>query len=123
MSETIALDTVVDDYFTMFNETDADQRAKVIARTWSADAGYLDPLLSASGADELNAMVGTVHQQYPGHRFALTGPIDAHHDRARWSWELRTPAGEVFVTGVDYAVLAADGRLRTVTGFFEPQVG
>ncbi len=123
MSETIALDTVVADYFTMFNETDADRRAAVIARTWTADAGYLDPLLSASGTDELNAMVGAVHQQYPGHRFALTGPIDAHHDRARWAWELRTPAGELFVAGVDYAVLAADGRLRTVTGFFEPQVG
>ena len=31
-----------------------------------------------------------------------------------------TPDGAAYVTGVDFAVLAPDGRLREVTGFFAP---
>jgi hypothetical protein len=46
--------------------------------------------------------------------------VDAHHDRVRWSWELATPEGPAIATGVDFAVLAEDGRLREVVGFFEP---
>jgi len=55
----------------------------------------------------------------PGHRFQLTGDIDAHHDRARWDWALVGPDGGVPVAaGVDVATFAPDGRLRAVTGFF-----
>lgn len=56
--------------------------------------------------------------EYPGHRFRPSGVIDAHHDRARWDWELAGPDGAPPVAaGVDLAVLAPDGRLQQVTGF------
>lgn len=117
-TSTATIDTVVDDYFAMFNETDADRRAAIIARAWTDDASYLDPLLAAEGPSALAALVDGVHQQYPGYRFRLVGGIDTHHDRARWDWDLVAPDGSTYVTGVDYAVLADDGRLRAVTGFF-----
>ncbi len=69
-------------------------------------------------------MVTAVHQQYPGYRFRQIGAVDVHHDRARWAWELAGPNGSPPVAaGVDFAVLAPDGRLREVTGFFEQPAG
>ena len=79
---------------------------------------YRDPLLEADGPAGLSEMVATVHGHYPGHRFRRTSGIDAHHDVARFGWELVAPDGAVFVAGVDVATLADDGRLRTILGFF-----
>ncbi len=110
---------VVNGYFAMWNETDPTRRRAVTAATWSPDASYLDPLFAADGREALDALVAAVHEQFPGCRFRLIGAVDAHHDRARWGWELAVSDGSPPVaTGIDFAVLAPDGRLRTVTGFF-----
>lgn len=114
------LDRVIESYFTMWNEADADRRRAIIAATWTGEASYVDPLLVAEGQQGLDAMVAGVHGQFPGPRFRLVGAPDAHHDRARWGWELVGPDGAPpVVRGIDVAVLADDGRLRSVTGFFE----
>jgi hypothetical protein len=116
---TTPLDTIVSGYFAMWNEADAAQRRAVIAATWAPDAHYVDPLLTADGAEGLDVMVAAVQEQFPGHRFRLSGDVDTHHDRARWDWELVGPDGGTLVAaGVDVATLAPDGRLHEVTGFF-----
>ena len=115
-----AITQVVDGYFAMWNETDPGRRREAIAAAWSQDGSYVDPMLEAEGAEALDRMVAAVHERFPGHRFQLVGAIDAHHDRARWGWELAGPdGGPAVVAGVDFAVLTPDGRLREVTGFFE----
>jgi hypothetical protein len=111
---------VVNGYFAMWNEADPARRREVIEETWTSDVSYVDPMFDAEGPDALDAMVAGVHEQVPGHRFRLTGTVDAHNNRARWGWELAGPDdGSTVVSGVDFAVLAPDGRLREVTGFFE----
>ncbi len=111
---------VVDSYFAVWNETDANQRRAAIEAALVPEASYLDPTLAAQGHAELDAMVARVQHRFPGHRFRLTGAVDHHHDRLRWSWDLVGPdGGPPVVSGVDFAVLAPDGRLREVTGFFE----
>ena len=117
---TTPIGEVIDGYFAMWNETDQARRREVIEATWMSDASYVDPMFDAEGQDALDAMVAGVHEQFPGHRFRPTGTVDVHNDRARWGWELAGPGdGSTVVSGVDFAVLAADGRLREVTGFFE----
>jgi hypothetical protein len=110
---------VVDGYFAAWNQTDPDLRRELIASTWTDDASYVDPLFEATGATALDEMVAAVHERYPEHRFRLTAPVEAHHDRARWGWELGVPGEPPIAAGVDFALLAEDGRLREVTGFFE----
>ncbi len=111
---------VVDGYFAMWNETDSTRRREAIEATWTPDASYIDPMFDAEGPDALDAMVAGVHERFPGHRFRPTGAVDFHNDRARWGWELVGPHdGSTVVAGVDFALLAPDGRLREVTGFFE----
>ena len=62
----------------------------------------------------------TSQQQYPGHRFALVAGPDAHHDRVRFSWSLSANGGDPIAIGVDFATVAEDGRMCSVTGFLEP---
>lgn len=111
------INALVDNYFAMWNEADDARRHALIETTWADDARYVDPMFDVAGTDGLNAMVVGVHGQFPGHRFRLVGPVDSHHDRARWDWELVGPDGVAIATGVDVAALAPDGRLTSVTGF------
>ena len=110
--------TTIDTYFDMRNESDPATRAELIERAWTADGRYVDPLLEAEGHGALSAMVDGVHEEFPSHRFRRTTGIDAHHDAVRFGWELAGPDGAVAVAGIDVGVLADDGRLRGITGFF-----
>ena len=110
--------STVDTYFDMWNETDPDKRAELIEQAWGADGRYVDPLLEADGHEGLSAMVESVHQHYPAHRFERTSGIDTHHDLVRFAWQLAAPDGAVTVAGIDVGELTADGRLRRITGFF-----
>jgi hypothetical protein len=111
-------DAVVDSYFQMWNETDGDRRLAAITRAWTPGGSYVDPMHVASGVGELDAMAAGLQQHYPGHRFRLTDPVEAHHDRARWGWEFVAPDGTTVISGVDFAQLDQAGRLREVVGFF-----
>jgi hypothetical protein len=113
------LTTVVDGYIAMWNEIDPARRRSIIEQTWTEDASYVDPQAEVSGADGLDALVAAVQQQFPGHRFVLASGPDAHHDRARFTWQLVSESGDAVVTGLDVAVVADDGRLQAVTGFLE----
>jgi hypothetical protein len=110
---------LVDRYFSMWNETDAERRRDLIAKTWTENARYVDPMLEGEGRKGIDAMVAAVHQRFPGYKFRRTSEIDQHHDRVRFSWELAPEGGPVFADGVDFGVVAADGRLEAITGFID----
>ncbi|MGJ5813405.1 nuclear transport factor 2 family protein [Paludibaculum fermentans] len=112
------LTELIDRYFAIWNETDADARRTLIASTWTEDATYVDPLIRAQGHDGINAMVEGIQRQFDGCQFHRAGQVDEHNDRARFTWELR-PAGDTAIAGgVDFAAIS-DGRLHTVTGFLD----
>jgi hypothetical protein len=114
------LTSVIDRYFAIWNETDAARRRALITQTWTDDARYVDPLLSGAGPDGIDAMVQSIQQQFPGHQFRRAGEIDAHNDRVRFAWELVPHEGAAsLVTGVDFGVVADDGRLQAITGFLD----
>lgn len=113
-------DTVVEDYIAIWNETDPQRRRSLIARTLTEDASYLDPIMTGEGIEGINAMITGAQEQFPGHRFTLVSGPDAHHDRVRFTWSLAANGTEPVAIGVDFATLAGDGRLRSVTGFLEP---
>ena len=115
-----AITSTVDTYLSMWNEEDAGRRARLIEQAWTADGRYVDPLLEAQGHHALTAMVEGVQAQFPGHRFARTSAVDAHHDQVRFGWQLAAPDGTVTVAGIDVGQVGDDGRLRRVTGFFGP---
>jgi hypothetical protein len=113
------LTNVVERYIATWNETDPDSRSKAIADLYEPDARYVDPLVDAGGRDAIDATIAAAQQQFAGLEFRLAGPVDAHHDIARFAWELGAPGGEALVVGFDVAVVSGSGRLQTVHGFLD----
>ena len=107
-------------YIQAWNADSADDRAKAVAAAWTEDGGYTDPLAEASGHEGIAAVIAGAREQFPGFEFRLSGSVDGHHDTARFGWELVSVAdGSAPVAGFDVVTLAADGRIRTVSGFLD----
>jgi hypothetical protein len=113
------LTELVDRYFAIWNETDTARRRDLIARTWTETASYLDPAMQGEGYTGIDAMVQGVQHRFAGHTFRQTSAVDSHHDRIRFSWELAPNGGPAIVSGTDFGIVAADGRLHLITGFFD----
>jgi SnoaL-like domain len=117
---TTDLDTTIQRYIDAWNESDAGRRRELVSSVWTDDGTYVDPLMAGEGHDSISTMIGLAQQQFPEHRFELSYGPDAHNDRVRFAWRLYGPDGDDPVAGgTDFAVVAADGRLSSVTGFLE----
>lgn len=111
------LDTIVDTYLEAYGEPDPTRRAELIAQVWSIDGALVDPPLDAQGHAAISEMAAAVQAHFPGHAFRRTTALDAHHDVARYAWELLAPDGTPALTGLDVATFDADGRLVRISGF------
>ena len=114
---------LIDRYIAIWNETDGERRRALIARTWTEDARYVDPLMQGDGPSGIDAMVEGVQQRFPGHRFTRTSKVDAHNGRVRFSWALAADGAAPLVAGVDFGIVAADERLQIITGFLDQMPG
>ncbi|MDH6456243.1 MULTISPECIES: nuclear transport factor 2 family protein [unclassified Streptomyces] len=107
-------------YFEAWNAREPEARAKAVAAAWAVGGGYTDPLADAVGHDRIAAVIAAAHEQFPGFTFRLTGPVEGHHETARFSWELVSDAdASAPVAGSDVVALAGDGRIRSVYGFLD----
>ena len=106
---------LVASYLETWNETDPAARRKAIDELWAPDGVYTDPMAVAEGRDQIDATIAAVQGQFPGLAFTLAGPVDAHHNIARFAWNL----GEELVIGFDVLVLDADGQISKVYGFLD----
>lgn len=112
------LTTIARNYIAAWNETDATTRRALIARTFTEDAAYVDPMMAGDGHDGIEAMIAGVQAKFPGFRFALDGDVDGYGDKIRFSWALGPDGAPDMVKGTDFGVVS-DGRLRRVTGFLD----
>lgn len=114
---------LIERYLAIWNEQDPARRRAEIDEVWTEDARYVDPLAVAEGRHAIDATIAAVQQQFPGLTFRLGGPVDAHHNVARFTWELGPDGGEPIVIGFDVAACADDGRLSAVHGFLDKVPG
>jgi hypothetical protein len=110
---------LVHDYLTAWNATDPAARRAAIARVYTEDARYADPLADVTGHDQLDALIAAAHDQFPGFVFTPMGSVDGHHDQARFTWGLGPAGAEPVVVGSDVVTLAEDGRISLVLGFLD----
>ncbi len=111
--------TIADRYIALWNETDPARRRALLAASWTEDARYVDPLMQGEGHAQIDALIDAVHGRFPGHRFTLHGTPEGHNGRLRFTWTLGAAGAPAIAQGTDFAVLAADGRLTSVTGFLD----
>ena len=105
-------------YITVWNETNPHRRRDLLAKIWTENATYTDPLMRGEGHREIDALIGAVQQRFPGYRFALTGRADGYGQQLRFSWALGPESGEGVIKGTDFGTLEGD-RLKTVIGFLD----
>ena len=125
-------------YTAVWMEPDGDRRRKAIAELWSEDAIHflqptqvvyeaaaeraVNPTWHVRGHDELEARVTSAYED-----FVATGQMTFRlSERARrlgdvvtWRWEGVSPDGEVVGAGLEFVILAADGRIATDYQFVE----
>jgi len=110
---------LIENYIRSWNETDPLRRRALIERVCDEHVAYTDPLAQVRGWEGIDATIAAAQGMFPGHRFALAGTVDVHHDIARFQWQLGAPgAGEPLVIGFDVVELDA-GRLRRISGFLD----
>ncbi|MBU3062246.1 nuclear transport factor 2 family protein [Nocardia sp. NEAU-G5] len=112
-------DNLVTEYLQTWNETDAVVRRAAIDELWAADCTYTDPIGVAEGRDAIDATIAAVQGQFAGLEFSLGGPVDAHHNIVRFTWNLGPAGGEALVVGFDVAVLDEHGQISKVHGFLD----
>jgi hypothetical protein len=110
---------LVNRYIAIWNERDSARRRALIAKTWTEEGSYLDPLMSSDGHAGIDAMIQAVQERFAGFRFHALNNVDAYSNRLRFSWELAPEGGAMVVAGSDFATIAADGRLQAVIGFLD----
>lgn len=116
-------DRVIDTYIAACNETDPARRRTLVARAFIEEAAFCDPATECAGHAALDAMLQGIQAQFPGHRICRTGTVAAHHDCLRFTWSMAPEGSETVVAGTDVAVVAPDGRFRSITGFFDQARG
>ena len=76
-------------------------------------------MVDVEGREALVATISAVHEQFPGFAFRLAGPVDGHHDQARFDWDSGPDGVEAPIVGFDVAVTDGAGRIRRVHGFLD----
>ena len=120
-------------YLALWNEPDADQRRRMIAELWTQDGTHilqppeeirgiaaqpgigLTAILEARGHDEIEARVASAYEHWVGSEgLSFRGRDDAERlgDVVKFHWEAVTKDGELFGVGLNFLVLAADGRIE-----------
>lgn len=112
------LNDLVDRYIASWNELDVERRRELIAETFTPDARYVDPMMQGDGRDGIDALVGGVHAQFPGFRFALSRPVESVDGHVRFSWQLGPAEAPGLIEGTDFARVT-DGRFASVHGFLD----
>ena len=111
-------ETLVEQYFTMWRTTDAAERARLVAQTFTEDGRHVDQHADATGHAALADMIAGVHTGFPGFQMARTSGVDRVEDQLRFSWDLVGADGTPIVAGLDVGEVAPDGRLRRIAGFW-----
>jgi hypothetical protein len=120
-------------YVALWNEPDADRRRRTIAELWTKEGRHiLQPpqeirgiaarpgiamtaILEARGHAEIEARAASAYEYWIGSEgLSFRGRDDAERlgDVVKFQWEAVAKDGEVFGVGLNFVVLAADGRIE-----------
>ena len=112
------LNNIASGYIDLWNERTPSRRREILAENWTADAKYVDPLMSGDGPEGVDALIAGVQQRFPDFKFKLIGEPNGFGDHVRFSWGLGPDGADSPIKGTDFAVLK-DGRIRSITGFLD----
>jgi hypothetical protein len=114
------MDGTLLDSFAAWNETNADERRRLLQRCVSDDAELIDPTGRWQGFDGLSERIANYHATAPGTAVMPASGVDAHNSVERYAWRIVDLNGNELMEGLDIAERAADGRLHRIVMFHGP---
>jgi hypothetical protein len=112
------INQIAENYIALWNERTPSRRREMLATSWTADAKYVDPLMSGEGYDGVDALIADVQQRFPDFKFKLISEPNGFGDHLRFSWGLGPDGVDSPIKGTDFAMLK-EGRIRSITGFLD----
>jgi uncharacterized protein YndB with AHSA1/START domain len=109
---------LIDRWFAVWSEADAGARESELPQIASSDIRVRDRFSALDGIDDLASHITASLRFMPGIRIQRTGDVRQCQGMAVSDWVVRTEAGEERATGLSVFELGADGRIRSVTGFW-----
>lgn len=106
-------------YAASWKVTSAAEKRTLFARCLDTACQYHDPLIKTKGWDQLEAYMLDFHQQIPGGYF-VTIDFLAHSNKSIARWEMRNGGKIVLGVGMSYGEYNDNGKLVSMTGFFNP---
>src|ERR1700694_803074 len=97
-------DDLAQRYIDTWNETDPSARRAAVDQLYTEDDSYIDTMAVAEGREEITSMIGAIQEQFPDFKFRLAGPVDGHHNQARFGWELGAAGSTATTVGIDVGV-------------------
>lgn len=131
---------LADHYVALWNEPDPDQRRKLIEELWTEDGAHilqppqeirdiaarpgigLSATLEARGHTALEARATSAHEEFVASgafRFRRRDNVESVADVVKFNWEMVSTDGQVVGVGLEFLVLAPDGRIRRDYQFIE----
>ena len=117
------LDRLIERYVAQWHEPDAAARRRQIEALWTPDAANFTKAFAVRGYVQLEARVRASYEKWVRDGGCLFRPrhADRHHDAVRFVWDMASQAdGAVRALGVEFLLLAEDGRIRLDYQFTEP---
>jgi hypothetical protein len=131
---------LADHYVALWNEPDPDRRRAAIAELWTEDgAQVLQPpqeiraaaeapgvgmtaVLEARGHAALEARATSAYEEFIAggeYTFRRRDDVDQLRNVVKFHWEMVSRDGEIAGVGLEFLVLAGDGRIRADYQFIE----
>ncbi len=106
------------DWFAAWSETDEKVRKQLLCAVAVDTVKLHDKFSCVEGIDDLSAHIAGAQRFMPGVTMTATG--DARHCQgtALMDWAATGPKGEPLGKGTNVFILASDGRIESVTGFW-----
>src|SRR5262249_37907496 len=108
----------VDAWFAAWSITDATARERAFASIASDSVQFRDRFSSVEGLAELVPHVGAAQHFMRGIALARKGAVRHCQGTAIAEWIASAPDGQVRGTGTNVFIVGADGRFKSVTGFW-----
>ena len=99
--------------FAVFNERDAERRAKAIAANYTEDVIWSDPEATTHGHEAMNERAQALLDGMPDFVFTAAGPIQVTRDVGHLAFNLGVPEQPPAVSGFDVAQVR-NGRIAVL---------
>lgn len=112
----------IDAYINIWNQSDQEQRRHMLAQVMTDDGEYQDPTIRTTNRIDLAIYIGKIQSKYINGTLVRTTAVNVHHDVGYFRWRMLRADAVPLPESSDFVRFSKDGRIRSVIGFFGPQL-